>query len=78
MVSGGTALFQGIVEHMTKELTALAPSTMNFQLVAPPGVEEAKMSLPEFISQRLVNKSYTLPFHKLRAGFRGAQDSSSF
>ena len=23
--SGGTAIFEGIVEHMTKELTALAP-----------------------------------------------------
>ena len=27
VVAGGTALFQGIVEHMTKELTALAPLT---------------------------------------------------
>ena len=26
--SGGTAIFQGIVERMTNELTALAPSTM--------------------------------------------------
>ena len=27
VVSGGTALFQGIIVHMTKELTALAPFT---------------------------------------------------
>ena len=26
--SGGTAIFQGIVERMTNELTALAPSTL--------------------------------------------------
>ena len=29
--SGGTTVFQGTVERVTKELTALAPSTMNFQ-----------------------------------------------
>ena len=28
VLSGGTAIFQGIVERMTNELTALAPSTM--------------------------------------------------
>ena len=28
VLSGGMTMFQGIVEHMTKELTALAPSTM--------------------------------------------------
>ena len=27
MVSGGTALFQGLIEHMTKDLTTLAPLT---------------------------------------------------
>ena len=29
-------MFQGIGECMTKELTALAPSTMNIKVVAPP------------------------------------------
>ena len=29
-------MFQGIGERMTKELTALAPSTMKIKVVAPP------------------------------------------
>ena len=33
--SGGTAMFQRTSERMTKEPTALAPPTMNFQVVAP-------------------------------------------
>ena len=36
VLSGGTAIFQGIGEHMTNELTDLAPSTMNIKAVAPP------------------------------------------
>merc|ERR1712228_210176 len=32
----GTTLFPGIGERMTKELTALAPSTMKIKVVAPP------------------------------------------
>ena len=35
VLSGGTAIFQGIVEYMTKELTALAPSTVEIKVVAP-------------------------------------------
>merc|ERR1712118_524858 len=31
-------MFQGIGERMTKELTALAPSTMKIKVVAPPEV----------------------------------------
>merc|ERR1712194_701728 len=34
--SGGTTMFAGIGERMTKELTALAPSTMKIKVVAPP------------------------------------------
>ncbi len=34
--SGGTTMFPGIGERMTKELTALAPSTMKIKVVAPP------------------------------------------
>merc|ERR1711957_392586 len=33
---GGTTMFAGIGERMTKELTALAPSTMKIKVVAPP------------------------------------------
>ena len=36
MPSGGTAMFQGTVERVTKEPTALAPSTMEIKVVAPP------------------------------------------
>eukprot|EP00936_MAST-01D_sp_MAST-1D-sp1_P000921 g921.t1 len=36
VLSGGTTMFQGIGERMTKELTALAPSTMKIKVVAPP------------------------------------------
>ena len=34
MPLGGTAMFQGTVERVTKEPTALAPSTMNFPVAA--------------------------------------------
>merc|ERR1712228_137586 len=36
VLSGGTAMFAGMGERMTKELRALAPSTMDIQVVAPP------------------------------------------
>jgi actin beta/gamma 1 len=36
VLSGGTTMFPGIGERMTKELTALAPSTMKIRVVAPP------------------------------------------
>merc|ERR1712211_51560 len=36
VLSCGTTMFQGIGERMTKELTALAPSTMKIKVVAPP------------------------------------------
>ena len=36
VISGGTTMYPGIGERMTKELTALAPSTMKIKVVAPP------------------------------------------
>jgi len=36
VLSGGCTMFAGIGERMTKELTALAPSTMKIKVVAPP------------------------------------------
>jgi actin beta/gamma 1 len=36
VLSGGTTMFPGIGERMTKELQALAPSTMKIKVVAPP------------------------------------------
>jgi len=36
VLSGGTTMFQGISERLTKEITALAPATMKIKVVAPP------------------------------------------
>jgi actin-related protein len=36
VMSGGTTMFGGIAERMTKEITALAPSTMKIKIIAPP------------------------------------------
>jgi len=36
VMSGGTTMYPGIAERMTKELTQLAPSTMKIKVVAPP------------------------------------------
>jgi len=36
VLSGGTTMYLGIGERMTKELTALAPSTMKIKVIAPP------------------------------------------
>merc|ERR1712054_679034 len=36
VLSGGTTMFAGIGERMSKELTALAPSTMKVRVVLPP------------------------------------------
>jgi hypothetical protein len=36
VLSGGTTMFQGIGERMTKELTALAPSAIKIEVAAPP------------------------------------------
>jgi actin-related protein len=34
--SGGSTMFEGIAERLTKELTALAPPTMTVKIIAPP------------------------------------------
>jgi len=36
VLSGGTTMFTNIAERLTKEITALAPSTMKIKVVAPP------------------------------------------
>merc|ERR1711959_7860 len=36
VMSGGTTMFQGVSERLTKEMTALAPATMKIKVVAPP------------------------------------------
>jgi len=36
VLSGGTTMFPGIGERLTRELTALAPSTMKIKVIAPP------------------------------------------
>jgi actin beta/gamma 1 len=36
VLSGGTTMYPGIAERLTKEVTALAPATMKIKVVAPP------------------------------------------
>jgi actin-related protein len=36
VTSGGSSMFDGMPERMTKEITALAPSTMKIKVIAPP------------------------------------------
>jgi actin-related protein len=36
LLAGGSTMFKGITERMTKEITALAPSAMKIKIVAPP------------------------------------------
>jgi len=36
VLSGGSTMFEGIAERLTKEMTALAPATMKIKVVAPP------------------------------------------
>lgn len=36
VLSGGTTMFPGIADRMTKEITALAPNSMKIKVVAPP------------------------------------------
>jgi actin-related protein len=36
VMSGGTTMFEGIADRMTKEIVNLAPSSMKFKVVAPP------------------------------------------
>jgi len=36
VLSGGTTMYNGIAERMTKEITSLAPPTMKIKIIAPP------------------------------------------
>ncbi|CAO4383808.1 unnamed protein product [Caenorhabditis nigoni] len=36
VLSGGNTMFPGIADRMAKEITALAPSAMNIEIIAPP------------------------------------------
>ena len=36
VLSGGSAMFPGIADRMSKEISALAPSSMKIKVVAPP------------------------------------------
>merc|ERR1712168_274236 len=50
VLSGGTTMFAGIGERMTKELTALAPSTMKIKVEEVPSY---KLITPSVVSERL-------------------------
>eukprot|EP00965_Chrysotila_dentata_P140933 4659003-Pleurochrysis_carterae.AAC.1 len=36
VLSGGTTMFAGIADRMSKEITALAPASMKVKIIAPP------------------------------------------
>jgi len=36
VMSGGTTMYEGLADRLTKEMVALAPSTMEIKVVAPP------------------------------------------
>ena len=36
MLSGGTTMYAGIADRLSKELTALAPASMKVKIIAPP------------------------------------------
>jgi len=36
IIAGGTTMFKGFAERLTKEIVALAPSTVNIKLIPPP------------------------------------------
>jgi actin-related protein len=36
VLTGGSTLYPGIAERMKKEITSLAPSTMEIKIIAPP------------------------------------------
>lgn len=65
ILSGGTTLFPGIVERMTREISALAPPTMKIKVIAPPDREfsvwggGAKLaSLPNFQEMWITKAEY--------------------
>ena len=43
VLSGGTTMYAGIADRMSKEITALAPASMKVKIIAPP---ERKYSVP--------------------------------
>ena len=36
VLSGGTTMYSGIADRMSKEITALAPASMKVKIIAPP------------------------------------------
>merc|ERR1711924_753 len=61
VLSGGTTMFPGISERMSKEVTALAPASIKVKIVAPPerkysvywGIDPCvSVHLPEHVDQQ--------------------------
>ncbi|KAF3664605.1 Actin-7 [Capsicum annuum] len=52
VLSGGSTMFPGIADRMSKEITALAPSSMKIKVVAPP---ERKCGFPRASTMSLVH-----------------------
>ncbi len=44
VLAGGTTMFEGIVDRLKKEITALAPSTMKIKIIAPPDRKDSAWS----------------------------------
>ena len=58
VLSGGTTMFPGISERMSKEITALAPASIKVKIVAPP---ERKYSV--WIGGSILGFALYLPEH---------------
>ena len=46
VLSGGSTMFPGIADRMSKEITALAPSSMKIKVVAPPERKYSPRHIP--------------------------------
>ena len=60
VLAGGTTLLPGFADRMQKEITALAPSTMNIKIIAPP---ERKYSV--WIGGSILALTLTLTFQRI-------------
>ncbi|XP_035820154.1 actin [Zea mays] len=60
VLSGGSTMFSGIGDRMSKEITALAPSSMKVKVVAPPERKYSVLDwwfhsgLPQYLFSRLL------------------------
>merc|ERR1712182_188773 len=65
VLSGGTTMYAGIADRMSKEITALAPASMKVKIIAPP---ERKYSV--WIGGSILSSLYLPADVDLQAGVR--------